>query len=54
MCEDISEGVIGTKFGSDGKASVDPKADFTDRVVVANVKLSAETCPMQAIKVEEN
>lgn len=50
MCEDISEGAMGTKFGKDGKASQNPEADLTDRVVVANVKLAVETCPMQAIK----
>jgi ferredoxin len=53
MCEDVSESVVGTKFGEDGKAASDPKADFTDRVVRDNVKLAAETCPMQAIKIEE-
>ena len=53
MCEDISEGAMGTKFGKEGKADVDPKADLTDHAVVSNLKLAAETCPMQAIKVEE-
>ena len=53
MCEDISEGAIGTKFGKDGKAAQNPEADLSDRVVVANCKLAAETCPMQAITVEE-
>jgi ferredoxin len=53
MCEDISEGAIGTKFGKEGKAGLNPEADLTDRVVVANIKLTAETCPMQAIVVEE-
>lgn len=53
MCEDISEGAIGTKFGKDGKTALNPEADLTDRVVVANCKLAAETCPMQAITVED-
>ena len=53
MCADISEGAMGTEFGKDGKAEGNPEADFTDRVVVANVKLAAETCPMQAVKIEE-
>lgn len=53
MCEDISEGAISTKYGKDGKAGANPEADLTDRVVVANVKLAVETCPMQAIKIEE-
>jgi ferredoxin len=53
MCEDISEGAIGTKYGKYGKAGQNPNADLTDRVVVANVKLAAETCPMQAIAIEE-
>lgn len=54
MCEDISEGAMGPKFGTDGKAEVNPEADFTDRVVVANAKMAAETCPMQAIMIEED
>lgn len=53
MCEDISEGAMGTKFGTDGKASLNPEADLTDRVVVANLKLACETCPMQSISIEE-
>jgi len=53
MCEDISEGAIGTKYGEDGKAEANPEADLTDRVVVANCKLAAETCPMQAITIED-
>ena len=53
MCEDISENAMGTKYGKDGKAAQNPDADLTDRVVVANLKLAEETCPMQAIKVED-
>jgi ferredoxin len=53
MCEDISEGAMGTKYGKDGKAAQNPDADLTDRVVVANLKLAVETCPMQAITIEE-
>ena len=53
MCEDISEGAMGVKFGKEGKAAINPEADLTDRVVVANLKLAVETCPMQAIKIEE-
>lgn len=53
MCEDISEGAVGCKYGVDGRAGVNPEIDLTDRVVVANVKLAAETCPVQGIKVEE-
>lgn len=53
MCEDISENSMGTKYGKDGKAAQNPDVDLTDRVVVANLKLAEETCPMQAIKVED-
>jgi ferredoxin len=53
MCEDISEGAMGTKYGKDNKAAQNPEADMTDRVVVANLKLAVETCPMQAVKLEE-
>jgi len=53
MCDDISEGAMGTKFGKKGKAAQNPDADLTDRVVVANLKLAAQTCPMQAIKIEK-
>ncbi len=53
MCEDVSEGEIGLKFGKDGRAGANPKADLTDRVVVANVKLAAETCPVQGISIQE-
>jgi ferredoxin len=53
MCGDISEGAMGTKFGKDGKAAQNPEADLTDRVVVANLKLAIETCPMQAISLED-
>lgn len=53
MCEDVSEGAMGLKFGKNGKAAQNPKIDFTDHAVVSNVKLAIETCPMQAIKLEE-
>jgi ferredoxin len=53
MCEDISEDALGPKFGTDGKAVMNPEADLTDRVVVANCKMAAETCPMRAITIEE-
>jgi ferredoxin len=53
MCEDISEGALGTKYGKNGVSGLNPEADTSDRVVVANIKLAAETCPVQAVKVEE-
>jgi ferredoxin len=53
MCEDISDGAMGTKYGKEGISAQNPEADLTDRVVVANVKLAIETCPMQAIKLED-
>ena len=53
LCEDISEGAMGTKYGKNEKAAQNPEADLTDRVVVQNVKLAVETCPMQAIKLEK-
>ncbi len=53
MCEDVSDGAMGVKFGKNDKAGQNPEADFTDRVVVANVKLAIETCPTQAIKLED-
>lgn len=53
MCEDISEGAIGCKHGKDGRAGVNPEIDLTDSEVVANVKLAAEACPVQGIKIEE-
>lgn len=54
MCEDLSEGAIGIKFGSDGKAGVDPKVNLDDKEIAEAVELAAEACPMQAIKVEKN
>lgn len=54
MCFDVSEGVIGVPFGTDGKAGVNPEADLSKKEVVEAVKLAEETCPMQAIKVEED
>jgi ferredoxin len=53
MCEDISQGAMSTKYGKDEKAAINPEADLTDRVIVANLKMAAETCPMQAISIEE-
>lgn len=53
MCEDISEGAVGCKYGVDGRAGVNPEIDQNDPEVVANVKLAAETCPVQGISVEE-
>ena len=52
MCEDITGGAVGTSFGKDNKAAQNLEADLTDRVVVANVKLAVEACPMQAIILE--
>ncbi len=53
ICEEISEEAISCKYGKDGRAGVNPEIDLTDRVVVANVKLTAEACPVQGIEVEE-
>ena len=53
MCEDISEGVMGTKFGREGKAAQNPEADLTDPKTLENVKLAMQTCPVQAIRLEE-
>jgi len=53
VCEDISEGAMGTKFGRDGKAGQNPKTDLTDPKILEKVKLAIETCPMQTIKLEE-
>lgn len=53
LCFDVSEGTIGVPFGTDGKAGVDPKADFSKKEVVEAAKLAAETCPTQAITIEE-
>jgi len=52
ICEDISEGAMGTKFGKNGKAAQNPEIDFSDRVVVSNVKLAIDACPMQSIKLD--
>ena len=54
MCGDISEGAVGTVFGKDGKAGLNPSADLKNPQVVENIKLAAETCPMLAITVEED
>lgn len=54
MCEDISEGAMGIKFGKNERAEQNPNVDLTDRVVVANLELAIETCPTQAIKLEKN
>ena len=53
MCEEISEGAIGTKYGKNGKAGANPQSDLTDAKVVEKVKLAVETCPMQAISLED-
>ena len=53
ICFDISEGTIGTRFGSDGKAGVNPEADLSKKEVIEAAKTAAEACPMQAIKIEE-
>jgi len=54
MCEDISEGNVGTKFGKDGKAEVNPEADMKKDEVQEVVLLAAEVCPMQAIEIEKD
>jgi ferredoxin len=53
LCGEISEGAMGIKFGTDGKAAQNPEADLTDPKVLSNVKLAIEACPTQAIKLEE-
>ena len=54
MCEDISDGVVATKYSKTGAtAIINPKADLEDKAVIANIRLAAETCPMQAITIEE-
>lgn len=52
MCEDISEGAMGTAYGKNGKAGVNPKADLKNKKTLANLKIVAEACPMQAVKIE--
>ena len=53
LCEDISEGAMGIKFGKEGKADQNPKADLADPKILEKVKLAVETCPMQTITLEE-
>lgn len=52
MCEDISEGAMGTKYGSDGKAGINPETNLEEKKVIEDVKLAAETCPMRAVTFE--
>ncbi len=54
MCEDLSEGAIGVKFGSNGKAGVNPEAKLDNKDISEAIELAAEACPMQAIKVESD
>lgn len=53
MCGDISEGAVGTEYGKDGRAGVNPKANLNNESVKEAIRLAAETCPVQAIKIEE-
>lgn len=53
LCEDISEGAMGIKFGKEGKGGQNPKADLTDPKILEKVRLAVETCPIQAIMLEE-
>lgn len=49
LCEDVSGGAMGTKFGKNEKAAQNPKTDLTDTKTLEGVKLAIQTCPTQAI-----
>jgi len=53
ICFELSEGTIGTKFGTDRKAGVNPESDLNKKEIIEAVKIAAEACPMQAIEIEE-
>lgn len=53
LCEDISQGAMGVKYGKDGKAAQNPLADLNDSKTLENVKIAIQACPMQAISLEE-
>lgn len=53
LCEDISGGAMGTKFGKDERAAQNPKTDMADPKILESVKLAIQTCPTQAIRLEE-
>lgn len=53
LCEDITEGAMGTSFGKNGKASANPSTDLKNKKVVENVELAIESCPVQAISLKE-
>lgn len=54
LCEELSGGAMGIKFGANGKAAQNPQADLTDSKTMESVKLAIQACPMQAIKLEED
>jgi ferredoxin len=53
LCNEISGGAMGIKYGKDGKAGQNPQTDLTDQSVVEKVKLAMQTCPVQAISLED-
>lgn len=53
MCDDISDGAMGTAYGKDGKGGLNPKADLADKNTLDGLKVAIEACPMQAIKLEK-
>jgi len=50
MCEGLSGGVISAKTG---KAVLDTTADLSKSEVAEAVRIAAQSCPMQAISIEE-
>jgi ferredoxin len=50
ICVDIAEGVFEMV---NGKSIPTNKADLTDRVVLNQVKIAVDVCPVQAIEIKE-
>ena len=51
VCADIAEGTFEMV---NGKSTISNKVDLTDRVVLNQVKMAVDVCPVQAIEIKEN
>lgn len=51
VCVDIAQGSFKMV---DGKSIATGKTDLTDRVVLNDVKMASDVCPVQAIEIKED
>lgn len=51
VCTDIAQSAFEM---IDGKSAQKSTADLTDRVVLNEIKMAADVCPVQAIEVKED